>query len=79
MHRSITMRELQRMSANVIRSLPGPTAIKSGSETVAILTPFKKPDPEALKAVLHRIEEHQAKLSPEIRLELQRMVGEIED
>lgn len=76
---AITMRELQKMSAGSLRALPGTVPIKSGSETVALLTPFRKPDPERLAAVLRRIEEHQAELSPEVRRDLQRLIGEIED
>ena len=75
---AVTMRELQKMSAATIRALPHSVPIKSGDETVAILTPLKKPDPAQVDEVLRRIEEHYAELSPEVREELARFVGELD-
>ncbi len=53
----ISIRDLQKMSSETIAALPGPTPVKSGDQTVAILMPLKKPDLERLRAVLQRAEE----------------------
>lgn len=76
---AITMRELQKMSAGAIKALPHALPVKSGDETVAILTPLRKPDPEKMAEALRRIDEHNALLSPEVRLELERLIGEREN
>lgn len=78
MRHAVTMRELQKMSAATIRALPHAVPIKSGDETVAILTPLKKPDPERMKEVLDRIEAHYAGLSPETKDWLERFLEERE-
>jgi hypothetical protein len=75
---AVTMRELQKMSAATIKALPHAVPIKSGNETVAILTPLKRPDPERMNQVLDRIEEDYARLSPERRQWLQRFLDERE-
>ncbi|MBV8336176.1 MAG: hypothetical protein JO358_12205 [Alphaproteobacteria bacterium] len=36
--------------------MSGPTTVKSGRRTVALLVPFKAPDPDRLAAVLTRAE-----------------------
>jgi len=53
----ISIRDLQKLSGATIRALPGPTPIKSGDRTVAILIPLRAADPERLAAVLMRAEE----------------------
>jgi hypothetical protein len=45
------------MSSETISSLPGPTPVKSGDRTVAILIPLKPPDPKRMLAALKRAEE----------------------
>ncbi len=75
---AVTMRELQKMSAAAIKALPHAVPIKSGDETVGMLMPLKKPDPERMKKVLDRIEEDYAKLSPETQQWLQRFLDERE-
>ena len=52
----IGIRDLQKLSGEAIRALPGPTPIKSGEQTVALLIPLKSPDPDRLAAVLMRAE-----------------------
>lgn len=74
----VTMRELQKMSAATIRALPYAVPIKSGEETVAILTPLRNPDPARMKKVLDRIEDDYSKLSPETQQWLQRFLDERE-
>jgi hypothetical protein len=53
----LSIRDLQKISGEAISALPGPTAVKSGDRTVALLIPLKKPDPERLDAVLAKAKE----------------------
>ena len=48
----ISIRELQKLSAESIGALPGPTAVKSGNRTVGLLIPLKAGDPDRLAKVL---------------------------
>ena len=48
----ISIRDLQKLSAETIGSLPGPTAVKSGDRTVGLLLPLKAADPGRLAAIL---------------------------
>ena len=75
---AVTMRELQKMSAATIKALPHAIPIKSGNETVGMLTPIKKPDPERMKQVLDRIEENYSKLSPETQQWIQKFLDDRE-
>jgi hypothetical protein len=52
----ISIRDLQKLSAETIGALPGPTAVKSGGRTVGLLVPLKAADPDRLAAVLTRAE-----------------------
>jgi len=52
----ISIRDLQKISADGIGALPGPTPVKSGERTVGLLIPLKATDPERLAAVLGRAE-----------------------
>jgi hypothetical protein len=52
----ISIRDLQKISGETIRELRGPTPIKSGDRTVALLIPLKAADPDRLAAVLARAE-----------------------
>jgi antitoxin (DNA-binding transcriptional repressor) of toxin-antitoxin stability system len=52
----ISIRDLQKLSAETIGALPGPTTVKSGGRTVALLVPLKAADPDRLAAVLTRAE-----------------------
>ncbi len=53
----ISIRDLQKLSGEKIQRLPGPTAVKSGDRTVALLFPLKKPDPKRLSTALRRARE----------------------
>ena len=53
----ISIRDLQKLSGEKIQSLPGPTAVKSGDRTVALLFPLRKADPKRLSAALKRARE----------------------
>jgi hypothetical protein len=52
----ISIRDLQKISGEAIRDLPGPTPVKSGDRTVGLLIPLKTADPDRLAAVLARAE-----------------------
>ncbi len=52
----ISIRDLQKISGETIGALPGPTPVKSGDRTVALLIPLKAADPDRLAAVLARAE-----------------------
>lgn len=52
----ISIRDLQKISGETIGALAGPTPVKSGSRTVALLIPLKSADPDRLAAVLARAE-----------------------
>ncbi|TCR60654.1 hypothetical protein [Bosea sp. BK604] len=73
---SVTMRELQKMSAGAIQALPHPVPIKSGTATVGLLVPVKKPDTETISAALKRSDDYHAALSPDMKLRLERFLGE---
>jgi hypothetical protein len=49
--------DLQKLSGDSISALRGPTAVKSGNRTVALLIPIKPADPKRLAAALARAEE----------------------
>ncbi len=53
----IGIRDLQKLSGESISALPGPTPIKSGDRTVAILIPLKPVNMERLNAALAMAEE----------------------
>lgn len=53
----ISIRELQKISAEAIVNLPGATAVKSGARTVGLLIPLRKPNVDKLAEVLARAEE----------------------
>ena len=75
----VTMRELQKMSAATIKALPHAVPIKSGDETVGMLMPLRKPDPERMKKVLDRIEQHYAELDPDTKDWLEQFLKEHEN
>jgi len=53
---NISIRDLQKLSAEKIGALPGPTPVRSGGRTVGLLVPLKATDPDRLAAVLTRAE-----------------------
>jgi hypothetical protein len=74
----ITMRELHKMSAGAIRSLPHVVPVKSGAATVPLLVPIRKASPELVASVLARIDAAAAKRSLERRAALEVALGERE-
>lgn len=53
----ISIRDLQKLSSESIAALPGPTPVKSGDRTVAMLVPLKPTDLDQLNAALAWSEE----------------------
>ena len=62
---SITMRELQKISAGAIAALPHVVPIRSGNQTVAFLVPLKKAPPELLHRAAEIWEQERATRTPE--------------
>jgi hypothetical protein len=52
----ISIGDPQKMSGEAIGALPGPTPVKSGDRTAALLIPLKVADPDRLVAMLLRAE-----------------------
>ena len=52
----LSIRALQKISGETIERLAGPTPVKSGNRTIALLIPLKRADPDRLAAVLARAE-----------------------
>ena len=75
---AISMRELQKLSADKIRKLPHAVEITSGGETVGMLSPVRKPDPARLLAALQRLEEQPLELTEEELERARRLVGELD-
>ena len=78
MKTSMTMRDMQKLSAASIRALPRTMPIKSGSDTVGLIVPLKRPDPQQWTSLFARIDRHYEQLSPEVKRQLARMTGEEE-
>ncbi len=76
---AVTMRELQKMSAATIKALPHTVPIKSGSATVGLLVPVRRPDAARISAALKRSDIFHETLSPETKLRLERFLGERAD
>ena len=52
----LSIRDLQKISGETIGALAGPTPVKSGGRTIALLVPLKAADPDRLAAILTRAE-----------------------
>lgn len=75
---AISMRELQKLSADKIRRLPHPVPIKCGGETIGMLSPVRKPDPAKLLAALRRLEEEPLELTDAELDRARQLVGELD-
>lgn len=75
---AISMRELQKLSADKIRALPHPVPIQCDGVTIGMLSPVRKPDPARLLAALRRLEEEPITLTPEERQRIEAVVGELD-
>jgi hypothetical protein len=76
--RSVTMRELQKMSAGAIQALPHPVPIKSGSMVVGLLVPTKKTDADALDEIYREARAEYEGLSPEMQARIDRFFADQE-
>ncbi|MEQ1867179.1 MAG: hypothetical protein ABL996_21275 [Micropepsaceae bacterium] len=56
MNKSISIRDLQKISAKTLDALEEPTPIKAGERTVAAIFPLKKTNLKRLKATLREAE-----------------------
>lgn len=63
--RSISMRELQKISAGTIQALPHAVPIKNGNVTVGMLTPVPSKPNEALLKALADLDEVASSRTPE--------------
>ncbi|WP_056796849.1 hypothetical protein [Bosea sp. Root381] len=66
------MRELQKLSAGAIQALPHPVPIKSGSATIGLLVPVRRPDVAALTEIEDEARRDYDSLSPEMRAKIDR-------
>ena len=62
---AITMRELQKISASGIASLPHTVPIRNGRRTVGFLVPLRKAPAELVERAARMMEEERAARSPE--------------
>ncbi len=76
--RSVTMRELQKMSAAAIQALPHPVPITSGSAMIGLLVPTKKTDSEALARIEQEARDEFESLSPAMQARIERFLDERE-
>lgn len=53
---ALTMRDLQKVSAQTLRSLPSAMPVKCGAETVALLMPIKRASPALVAEVFAQID-----------------------
>lgn len=74
--RSVTMRELQKMSAGAIQALPHPVPITSGSAMIGLLVPTKRTDSDALARAAREAREEYEKLSPEMQARIERFLAD---
>lgn len=64
MTKSITMRELQKISASAIAALPHVVPVRSDGQTVAFLVPLKKAPPDLLQRAAELSEQELAARTP---------------
>lgn len=74
----IGIRDLQKLSADSITALPGPTPVKSGDRTVAILIPLKPVNMARLEAALAQAEELAKDRDPKADDEALRQFGDVD-
>ena len=74
--RSISMRDLQKLSAGAIQALPHAVPIKNGKATVGVLLPVQSASKEYLLKVLADIEAAAAKYTPEENAAIDRLLAE---
>jgi hypothetical protein len=61
----LSIRDLQKISSETIALLKGPTPVKAGDRTIALLIPLKVRDPAKMATALKRAEELAKERDPE--------------
>lgn len=75
--RSISMRDLQKISASKIQALPHAIPIKNGTKTVGVLMPVRDPVPrEKLDEIFDAIDRDAAARTPEENAAIDRLLAE---
>lgn len=74
--RSISMRELQKISAGAIQALPHAVPIKNGTATVGVLVPAHSVSQDYLRKVLDRIDKVAATRTPEEQRVIDELLAE---
>jgi hypothetical protein len=74
----ISIRDLQKLSAEKIGALPGPTAVKSGNRTVGLLIPVNAADRDRLAEVLAEAEGLAKERDPKEDEALLTEIGEVD-
>lgn len=75
---SVTMRELQKMSAGAIQALPHSVPITNGKAVIGMLVPMRKTDADALASLAEKTRVEHAKLSPEMLARIDRFLADRE-
>jgi len=75
MANTITMRELQKLSATTIEKLPGAAPVQSDGRTVALLVPLRPASDEARARFRQALAKAQAERTPEEQAALDREFG----
>ena len=74
---TISMRELQKMSASKLQALPHAVPIKNGRETVAVLVPVNNPgSAEYWREAFERIDRAAAARTPEENAAIDALLAE---
>jgi hypothetical protein len=74
--RSVTMRELQKMSAGAIEALPHAVPITSGKAVIGLLSPVRKTDSEAIAKLVSEARAEFDQLSPEMQARIERFLAD---
>ncbi len=73
---SVTMRELQKMSAGLIEALPHPVPITNGKAVIGLLSPVRKTDSEVIAKVVADAQAEFEQLSPEMQARIERFLAD---
>lgn len=74
--RTISMQDLQKLSAGAIKALPHAVPVKDGADTIAVLLPINNSRQEYLKTVFAQIDAAVAKYTPEEKAAIERLLAE---
>lgn len=74
--RTISMRDLQKLSARAIQSSDSPLIVRSGSETVGIIYPIAIAPRHLVEAAMDKVDAVSAKDSAEDKAKFAELVGD---